>query len=146
MRGYRAPRIPRRAHRLDDVLIAGAAAQIRGQHVDQLLVADVRILFQHVGRQHQKTRRAIAALQAVIVDEGPLQRAELVAVGEALDGADLLAGGLHGEHQAGAYRFVVDDDRAGAADAVLAADMGAGLAAIVADGVDQRLRASTRIG
>ena len=46
--------------------------------------------------------------------------------------------GLHREHQAGAHRVVVEDDGAGAADAVLAADMGAGLAAIVADGVDQR--------
>src|SRR6202035_1407927 len=45
--------------------------------------------------------------------------------------------GLHGEHQAGAHRLVIDDDSAGAADAVLAADMGAGLAAIIADGVDQ---------
>src|SRR5580700_9664066 len=90
--------IARRAHRLDDVLIAGAAAQVRGQHVGQVFVADLRVLLQNVGRQHQKTRRAIAALQAVI-----------------------------------------DDDGAGAADAVLAADMGAGLAAVIADGVDQRL-------
>ena len=49
-----------------------------------------------------------------------------------------LPGRLHGEHQAGAHRLVVDDHGAGAAHAVLAADMGAGLPAIVADGVDQR--------
>ena len=35
--------VPRRLHRLDDVLVAGAAAEIRRQHVEQLLVADVRI-------------------------------------------------------------------------------------------------------
>ena len=57
--------------------------------------------------------------------------------GQALDGADLLAVGLHREHQAGAHRLAVDDHGAGAADAVLAADMGAGLAAILADGVGQ---------
>ena len=45
---------------------------------------------------------------------------------------------LHRKHQAGAHRLAVDDDGAGAADAVLAADMGAGLPAILADGVDQR--------
>ena len=46
--------------------------------------------------------------------------------------------GLHREHQAGAHRLAVDQHRAGAANAVLAADMRAGLAAILADGVDQR--------
>ena len=49
----------------------------------------------------------------------------------------LAAVGLDREHQAGAHRIVVEDDGAGAADAVLAADMGPGLAAVVADGVDQ---------
>src|SRR5262249_23249524 len=53
------------------------------------------------------------------------------------DGADRLALRLHGEHQAGAHGFLVEDHGAGAADAVLAADMGAGLAAVVADGIDQ---------
>ena len=51
----------------------------------------------------------------------------------------LPAVGLDREHQAGADRLAVEDHRAGAADAVLAADMGAGLAAVVADGIDQRL-------
>ena len=63
----------------------------------------------------------------------------VVAVREPFDRADLLALRLHGEHQAGAHRLAVEDHRAGAADAVLAADMRAGLPAIVADGVDQRL-------
>src|SRR5579863_6022148 len=47
--------IARRFHRLDDVLIAGAAAQVRGKHIDQIFVADMRVLFQHVGGEHQKT-------------------------------------------------------------------------------------------
>ena len=128
----------RRAHRLDDVLVAGAAAQIGREHVEQILVADVGLALEHADRQHQEARRAEAALQAVVIHEGLLHRMQLVAVGEALDGADLLAVGLHGEHQAGAHRLAVDDHRAGAADAVLAADMGAGLAAILADGVGQR--------
>src|SRR5262249_33660667 len=46
---------------------------------------------------------------------------------------------LHREHQAGAHRFAINDHRAGTADAVLATDMGAGLPAVVADGIDQRL-------
>src|SRR5262249_1319165 len=58
---------------------------------------------------------------------------------EAFDGADRLAVRLHGEHQGGAHRLAVEDHRAGAADAVLAADMGAGLPAVVADRIDQGL-------
>ena len=43
---------------------------------------------------------------------------------QALDGLDRVAVGLRGEHQAGANGNAVEDHRAGAADAVLAADMG----------------------
>ncbi len=136
-----APRIVSRAapHRLDDVLVAGAAAEVGRQHVEQLVVADVRIVLQRVRRQHQEARRAEAALQAVVIDEGLLQRMQRLAIGEPFDGADLPAVGLDREHQAGADRLAVEDDGAGAADAVLAADMGAGLAAVVADRIDQRL-------
>src|SRR4029078_424677 len=52
-------------------------------------------------------------------------------------GADLAAISLHREHQARTHRFTVDQHGAGAANAVLAADMRPGLTAIVADGIDQ---------
>ena len=55
-----------------------------------------------------------------------------------LDGSDRQSLSLHREHQAGTHRIAADDDRAGAADAVLAADMGSGLAAVLADGVRER--------
>src|SRR5580658_7600936 len=56
--------IARGLHGLDDVLIAGAAAQVRGEHVEQFLVVDVWVFLQHVSCQHQKARRAVAALQS----------------------------------------------------------------------------------
>ena len=127
-----------RAHGLDDILVAGAAAEIGGQHIDQIVVADVGLALQHAGHQHQKAGRAEAALQAVIFHEGALQRIQFVAVGKAFDGADLFALGLHREHQTRAHRIAVDQHRAGAADTVLAADMRAGLTAILADGIGQR--------
>ena len=73
-----------------------------------------------------------------MVHEGLLHRMQFVVLRQAFDGANLFARRLHGEHQAGAHRLAVDDHGAGAADAVLAADMGAGLAAVLADGVGQR--------
>ena len=55
-----------------------------------------------------------------------------------LDGADLCAVGLHRERQAGARRHAVDLDGAGAADAVLAADMGAGHRQLMAQEIGEQ--------
>ena len=46
--------------------------------------------------------------------------------------------GLHREDQAGAHRLAVDQHGAGAADAVLAADVGAGEAKLMAQAVGER--------
>ena len=73
-----------------------------------------------------------------MIHEGLLHRVELVAIGKPFDGTDCSFIRLHGKHQAGAYGFAVDDDRACAADPVLAADMRAGLSAIFTDRIDQR--------
>ncbi len=62
---------------------------------------------------------------------------QVVAVREPFDGANLTPFGLHREHQARAHGLAVEQDRAGAADAVLTADMRPGLSAIVADGIDE---------
>ena len=69
------------------------------------------------------------ALQRVMVLERLLQLVELaVGAGERLHGLHLAALGLHRERQARAHRGAVDLHGAAAADAVLAADMGAGRA------------------
>src|SRR4029077_13436041 len=99
---------------------------------------DVRFTFEHANRQHQKARCAEAALQAMIIHEGLLHRVEFVAIGKPFDGTDFSSIRLYGKHQAGAYGFAVDDDRACAADPVLAANVRAGLSAIFTDCIDQR--------
>ena len=50
----------------------------------------------------------------------------------------LRAFGLHREDEAGAHRLAVDQHGAGAADAVLAADVGAGQPQLVAQAVGER--------
>ena len=67
------------ANRLDDVLVAGASAEIRRQDIEKLIVGDVRLALQHRRREHQEPRRAEAALQAVVLHEGALQRMQRVA-------------------------------------------------------------------
>src|SRR5205807_4266205 len=90
------------------------------------------------GERHQHAGSAIAALQAVLVPEGALQCIELTLGSEALDGAHILAVCLDGEHQAGACAMAVDKDGAGAADAVLAAEMRAREAELVAQEIGER--------
>src|SRR5688572_19384104 len=68
--------------------------------------------------------RAETALQRVMLAKRRLQRRQRVVVGKPLDRDHLGAFRLRGQHQAGAHGVAVDDHRAGAADAVLAADMG----------------------
>src|SRR5262245_39280377 len=86
-------------HRLDDVLISGAAAQVRGQDFDQIRIADVRVALEHAGGEHEKSRRAETALQPVVLHEGTLQRMKVSSIGETLDGADIPSVCLIGEHE-----------------------------------------------
>src|SRR5437660_4666394 len=135
---FGAQLLHRRAHRLDDVLIAGATAEVRREHVDQLLVADIRLALQHARDQHEEPGRAEAALQAVVLHEGALEHGKLIARREPLDRADRLADGLHGKHEARAHRRAIDQHRARAAHAVLAADVGAGETAVLTDRIGER--------
>src|SRR6266436_7372585 len=87
------------------------------------LAAWLGMLSQQVLRSHQHARRAIAALQRVAIAKGGLQVGDFAAIGQAFDGLDRPAVGLHREHQAGSDDFIVYPHRAGAAHAMLATDM-----------------------
>src|SRR6185503_11821895 len=126
-------------HRANDLVVAGAAAQVAGQPVAQLGLARVGVLLQQRLGGHQEARRADAALQRRVLDELALQRMQLVALGHALDGGDRPAVRLHAQHQARAHEAAVDGDAAGAAVAGRAAFLGAGEAQLVAQHVEQRL-------
>ena len=71
--------------------------------------------------------------------EGLLERVERPLRGrQALDGRELGAVGLHGVGDAGAHGGPVPQDRAGTADAVLAAEVRAGKTQVVAEEVGER--------
>ena len=75
-----------------------------------------------------------------MLGERPLQRRQLaVLAGEALDGRDLGAVGLDREQHAALHRLAVEEDRAGAAVAGVAADVRARQVEVVADEVDEQL-------
>ena len=85
-----------------------------------------------------KPGRAEAALERVALADRLLQRVQVLGVAEALDGEHLLAPGLDREHEARPDGDTVDDHGAGAADAVLAAEMGAGQPELFAEEVGER--------
>src|SRR5439155_1467571 len=126
-------------HRVDDVLVARAATQVPAQRVADLRIAGGCVVAQERDERHEDAGSAEAALQRVRLAESRLQRVELVRAArrEALDGRQLSAVRLHREHQAGAHRLAVEQHGAGAAHAVLAADVGAGEPQVLAEEVAQ---------
>ena len=70
-------------------------------------------------------------------DEGFLHRIELVALGQAFDGENLFAFHPHGELAARIHVATVDNHRAGAAFAAVAADLGAGETQLIAQHLGQ---------
>src|SRR6185295_4630178 len=84
-------------HAFDDLVVAGAAAEVAGEGLADLVAARLGVLrHQRLGR-HQNAGRAVAALGRSEVGEGGLQGVELVAALQPLDGFDLPALHLGGE-------------------------------------------------
>src|SRR5689334_14370973 len=126
-------------HRFDDVVVPGAAADVAFQLVPDGRLVEVAAMAMHnIDRRHDHARGAVTALQAVIVAERRLHRVQFVAFCDALDGGDVRARGLAGQHSAGLYGTAIDMDDAGAALAGVAADMGAGQVQIFAQEMDEK--------
>ena len=78
-------------HGFDDVVVAGAAAQVALEADPHLLLGGVRVLVEQVDALHDHPRRAEAALEAVALAEGLLHRVQLAVLGQPLDRGDLAA-------------------------------------------------------
>src|SRR4051812_16669347 len=130
----------------DDADITGAAAEIAAHRHANFLLVRSRAAQNKVARRDQHSRRAVAALQGVLALESLAQFARDLVVVQSLDGDDFgaVAGDRIGD--AGAHRYAVDQDRAGAADAVLAAEMGAGQVAAFAQEIGQMRARPDRSG
>ena len=131
--------------RRDDADIAGAAAEVaRKLEADARLVG-VRQPRDDVAAGDQHAGRAIAALQGVMRRERRAQVGHHRIVAQALDGGDLRALAGHREGDARARGCAVDQHRARAADAVLAADVSTGEILLAAQEIrEMRARLSLR--
>ena len=111
---------------VDDVLVAGAAAEITGDALPDLTFGGIRIVLEERDRCHDHPGGAIPALKAVFVPEAFLQRMQLTLGRESLDGGDGRPICLNREDRAGLRAATVDEHGAGAALARVAPDVGAG--------------------
>src|SRR3954447_20232405 len=81
-------------HPFEDLVIAGAAAEVAGERLADLVTAWARVFGGQRLGGHQDARRAVAALGGAEVGEGGLERMEIVAELHPLDGLDRFAARL----------------------------------------------------
>src|SRR6266511_2760373 len=99
--------------RVDDLAVAGAAAQVADQlATDPFAARPPLVLEQRIGRQ-QHPWRAEAALRRAVAQEARLQRVRLGAVGQAADGHQRAPFRLHRQQQARADGLAVHQHREG---------------------------------
>ena len=103
------------------MFVAGAAAEVARDGGADLQLCRVGIAVQQGLGAQDKARRAEAALQRVVIDDGLLQRVQDAALGQPLDRRHPFARDGQGQHQAGIDRLAVHDDGAGTALADTAA-------------------------
>src|SRR5262245_8906573 len=125
-------------HGVNDVLIAGAAAEIAFQSMTDLLFSRGRILPEQPACGHDHSGRAITTLEAMAFPEAFLQRVQLALLSKPFDGGDFSAVGLYSQNGAGFDGLAVHHRRAGAADGCLAADVSPGQSRQVANEMNQQ--------
>src|SRR5262252_4404154 len=121
-----------------DAYEGAAAADVAVEPLLHLFRRRLRMLFEQRDRRHHEARRAEAAHQRIAIAERLLHRVKLRAVGQTVDGANLLAHNFNRKRRTRILGLAVDDHRARAADTSIAAALVAGEIGLVADGVQQR--------
>src|SRR6266851_1497073 len=132
---------PRRGQldRFIDLDIAGAAAEVTGERVLDLVARRLRIGFEERFGGEEESGRAVPALRGAQVGERLLQRMELATLRHSFDRAHGVTGAREAQHQARQHRCSIQQHRAGAALAQLAAVLRAGESQILAQDFEQRL-------
>ncbi len=120
-----------------DTRIGAAPAYLAGQRGRRPGVIRVRHLVEQRRRGHQPAGRAVTALHRAGLEPGLLHRVQDAVLGQPLDGRHPLPGGLGRGQRAGLDGAAAEQHRAGAADALAAAELGAGHPEIIAEHLEQ---------
>jgi hypothetical protein len=108
---------------VDDVLIAGAAAEVSLDAVPNLVFAWIRVVVEQLLDRHDHARSAEPALQPVLVPKRFLDGVHVAIARHPFDRRDLQAVRLHREDRARLHRAPFEHHRASAAHRRLASDM-----------------------
>jgi len=122
----------------DDVGVSATAADVAAHQFFDLGVAGAAGLFEQSNCGHDLAGSAIAALVAIVLDEGGLHGVETAGFAQALDGRDGIAFVHDREGEAGVDAAAVDVDGARSALAMVAALLGAGQRKCFAQAVEER--------
>lgn len=125
-------------HRIEDVGIAGATAEVAIERMGDFITAWRWIGFQERDPGQDHPGRAKSALQTVAFPKSFLNGVELALGGESLDGRDFSAIRLECQDGARFDRDTVEQHRACAAEGGFAADMSAGELAFLAQEIDEQ--------
>src|SRR4030095_7141440 len=98
--------------RVQDLGVAGAATQVTDQLPTDPLPARPWVALQQRPGGEEHAGRAEAAPRPPLAQEARVQRVELAGRGQAANGQQRVAVGLHREQQAGTDRLAVEQDRA----------------------------------
>src|SRR5215207_195759 len=123
--------------RVQDLAVAGAAAQVADQLAADPLAARPRVALQERPGGEQHAGRAEAALRGAVAQEARLQGVEIATRGQAAHGHERAAVGLHREQQAAADRLAVEQHRAGPAHPLAAAVADLVVAEVVPEHVEE---------
>src|SRR5256712_9086120 len=129
----------RQFHRLVDLDVSGAAAQVACQRLLDLVARRPPVLGEQRPGGEQERWGAVAALRRAQLGERVLQAMQPAALRHPLDRLHPAPGAREAEHQAGEHRTRIHEHRAGAALAQLAAVLRAGEAQVLAQHFEQRL-------
>jgi hypothetical protein len=120
-------------------VIAGAPAQVPGQCLADLITGRIGRAIEQRFCRHQKSGGAVATLGRTEISEGLLKRMEAAVCHEAFDGQHLAAVTLDTQHQTRQHRLAIEQHRARAALAQLAAVFGAAQVQVFTQHLEQRL-------
>src|SRR5690349_2662836 len=124
---------------VDDLRVAGAAAEIALERRANRVAIGARLTLEERERREQHARRTEAALHRAVLDEGFLEWMEPAVALEAAQRRDGATPEARGEHEAGGHRPSVEQDRAHATHALVAAFLDVEHAERVAQQLEQRL-------
>src|SRR5262249_13107623 len=125
-------------NRFENASESAASADIAVEPFPDLFFRRIRVLFEQADARHDEARRAEAAHQRVLVAECLLDRVQLIAVGETIDRANLLALYLDGESRTRIDGSAIDQHGARPTCPTVASALVARQIGAHAEGVEQR--------